>query len=98
PAKAALRVNPTNLGQSVNWASQGNLSRADDEFHQFRDDGRLVRDAVRQQLPTVADGVDAGIANVLGIIANPADVNPPQSAYYPALQSVQQVVGDANAQ
>jgi len=48
PASNALRINPTNLGQAVTWASQANLARAHDEYGQFRDDWSLVRDAVRQ--------------------------------------------------
>jgi hypothetical protein len=98
PATAALRINPTDLGQSVAWASQGNLARAHDEFSQFQDDWSLVRDAVRQQAPTLADAVEAASANVSSIINDPANPAPTQTAYFPALQSLQQAVLDANAQ
>jgi hypothetical protein len=97
PANGALRVNPTDLGQSVTWASQGNLERAHDEFGQFQDDWSLVKDAVRQQAPAVADALDAATANVTSIINDPANPAPAQTAYYPALQGLQQAVLTANA-
>jgi hypothetical protein len=97
PANGALRVNPTDLGQSVTWASQGNLERAHDEFGQFVDDWSLVKDAVRLQAPPVADAIESATATVSSIINDPANPAPAQTAYYPALQSLQQAVLTANA-
>jgi methyl-accepting chemotaxis protein len=98
PATNALRINPTNLGQSVAWARQGNLARAHDEYAQFRDDWSLVRDAVRQQAPSAADMVETASAQVQGIVADPARPSADQSEYVPALQRLQQIVLDVNAQ
>jgi hypothetical protein len=98
PAIGTLRIAPTDLGQSVTWASQGNLAKAHDEFDQFRDDWSLVQVAVRQAAPPIADGIDQATAKVTAIISNPNNTNPPQSEYYPALQALQQTVLDANKQ
>ncbi len=98
PATNALRINPTNLGQAVTWATQANLARAHDEYGQFRDDWSLVRDAVRQQALSAADVVDDANAQVQAIVADPARPSPDQAEYLPALQHLQQVVGDVNAQ
>ena len=98
PAIGTLRIAPTDLGQSVTWASQGNLAKAHDEFDQFRDDWSLVQGAVRQAAPTIADGIDQATATVTAIVSNPNNTNPSQSEYYPALQALQQAVLDANRQ
>src|SRR5258708_27536798 len=98
PATNALRINPTNLGQSVTWATQGNLAKAHDEYGQFRDDWSLVRDAVRQQVLPAADMVDDANAQVQAIVADPTRPSPDQSEYLPALQHLQQIVVDVNAQ
>src|SRR5712691_1918742 len=98
PATNALRINPTNLGQAVSWASQANLARAHDEYGQFRDDWSLVREAVRQQARSAADMVDDANADVQAIVADPARPSPDQSEYLPALQHLQQVVMDVNTQ
>ncbi len=98
PAIGTLRIAPTDLRQSVTWASQGNLARAHDEFDQFRDDWSLVQAAVRQAAPPVADTIDQATANVTAIVSNPNNANPAQSEYYPALQALQQAVLDANQQ
>src|SRR5882762_6505346 len=95
PATNALRINPTNLSQAVTWATQANLSRAHDEYGQFRDDWSLVRDAVRQQALGAADMVDDANAQVQAIVADPARPSPDQSEYLPALQHLQQIVADA---
>jgi hypothetical protein len=97
PATNALRINPTNLGQAVSWATQANLARAHDEYGQFRDDWSLVRDAVRQQALPAADLIDDANAQVQAIVADPARPSPDQSEYLPALQHLQQVVADVNA-
>src|SRR5438105_3924790 len=86
PTTNALRISTTDLGQSVMWASQGNLAKTHDEFDQFRDDWSLVRDAVRQQLPTHAEKVDAATTAVQAIVSNPANLTPAQTQYFPALQ------------
>jgi hypothetical protein len=98
PTTAALKITTTDLAQSVNWASQGNLAKAHDEFGQFQDDWSLVKDAVRQQAAPLADGVEAATANVAAIISNPANPTPAQADYYPALQTLLQVVNDINSQ
>jgi hypothetical protein len=98
PTTNALRISTTDLGQSVTWASQGNLAKTHDEFDQFRDDWGLVRDAVRQQLPDPAEKIDAATAAVQVIVSNPANLTPAQAQYFPALQNLQQVVVDTNAQ
>jgi methyl-accepting chemotaxis protein len=98
PENAALKITTTDLAQSVNWASQGELGHAHDEFGQFQDDWSLVKDAVRQASPGLADGVEAATAKVAAIISNPAIAVPPQSDYYPALQNLLQVVTDTNTQ
>src|SRR3981081_608576 len=98
PATNALRINPTNLGEAVTWASQANLARAHDEYGQFRDDWSLVREAVRQQALPAADMVDDANAQVQAIVADPARPSPDQSEYLPALQHLQQIVADANTQ
>jgi hypothetical protein len=96
PSTAALKITTTDLAQSVNWASQANLARAHDEFSQFQDDWSLVKDAVRQQAPALADSVEAAAAVVQGIVANPVNPTPAQSDYFPALQTLLSVVNDAN--
>ena len=98
PAIGTLRIAPTDLGQSVTWASQGNLAKAHDEFDQFRDDWSLVQGAIRQAAPPIADGIDQATATVTAIISNPNNTDPSQSEYYPALQALQQAVLDANRQ
>src|SRR5712692_425851 len=98
PVTNALRVNPTNLGQSVTWATQANLAKAHDEYGQFRDDWSLVRDAVRQQALTAADMVDDANAQVQAIVADPTRPAPDQSEYLPALQNLQQLVVEVNAE
>jgi methyl-accepting chemotaxis protein len=98
PVTNALRISTTDLAQSVTWASQGNLAKTHDEFDQFRDDWSLVRDAVRQQLPAQAEKVDAATAAVQAIVSNPANLTPAPSQYFPALQNLQQIVLDTNAQ
>ena len=70
PATNALRINPTNLGQAVTWATQANLARAHDEYGQFRDDWSLVRDAVRQQALPAADLVDDANTQVQAIVGD----------------------------
>lgn len=98
PATNVLRINPTNLGQSVSWAHQGNLARAHDEYGQFRDDWALVRDAVHEVAPPAADMVDDASAQVQNIVGDPTRPAPDQSEYLPALQHLQQVVADVNRQ
>src|SRR5262249_9144411 len=98
PAIGTLRIAPTDLGQAVTWASQGNLAKTHDEFDQFRDDWSLVQGAVRQTAPAIADGVDQATAKVTAIVSNSNNPNPSQSEYYPALQALQQTVRDANRQ
>ena len=96
PSTLALKITTTDLAQSVNWASQANLPRAHDEFSQFQDDWSLVKDAVRQQAPALADSVEAATGVVQGIVANPANPTPAQTDYFPALQTLLSVVNDAN--
>jgi hypothetical protein len=98
PAGNALRINPTNLAQSVTWATQANLAKAHDEYSQFRDDWSLIRDPVREQVPSAADMIDVANTQVQAIVADPARPSPAQSEYLPALQELQQRVADANAQ
>src|SRR5262249_44500261 len=43
PGVGTLRIGSTDLSQAVNWASQGNLPKAHDEFDQFRDEWGLVK-------------------------------------------------------
>jgi hypothetical protein len=98
PASAALRIGNTDLNQAVTWASQGNLPKVHDEFDQFRDEWSLVRNSVRQQAPVLADGVDAATNAVVALVSNPANPNPSQADYYPALQALQQLVANVNTQ
>ena len=98
PTTGALRIPTPDLGQSVSWASQGNLAKAHDEFEQFQDDWSLIRDTVGQSLPTGAAAIDAATLRVQNLIANPANPNPAQADYFGALQALQQAVVAANAQ
>jgi hypothetical protein len=98
PPSSALHIATPDLGQSVVWASQGNLAKAHDEFQQFQDEWSLIKETVRQSLPAGAATIDAATARVQNLIANPANPNPAQSDYFPALQTLQAAVTDANAQ
>jgi hypothetical protein len=96
PATAPLRIPATDLAQSTDWARQGNLVKAHDEFQQFSDDWSLSRAAVRQASPAVADAIEVATGALLAIIANPANQAPSQSEYYPAFQALLQAVLDGN--
>jgi hypothetical protein len=86
-------IRPGNLGESVDWAGQGNLASARSEFGQFQEDWASVKVAVRQKSPDIADQVEAAIARVQTIVAASA---PAKEQYFPAFQDLQQVVEDAN--
>jgi len=89
------QVRTGNLGEAVDWASKSELAKARDEFSQFQRDWDRVRDAFRSRAASVADQVDAAIAQVDALIGD-ASANPPQAQYLGALRNLQQVVQSAN--
>jgi hypothetical protein len=98
PRTNALRIPTPDLTQAADWARQGNLARTHDEFNQFGDEWNLIKDAVRQQLPAGASAIDAAAERSRLLVANPANPNPEQTEYFPALQNLLQLVTDANTQ
>jgi hypothetical protein len=92
-AAGPIVIRPSNLGESVDWAGQGNLASAKSEFSQFQEDWASVKSAVRQKSPDIADQIDAAIAQVQTIVAAST---PPKEQYFPALQDLQKLVEDAN--
>lgn len=97
-AANALAVSTGDLNESVNWARQGSLVDAATSFNLFKDDWGSIDDEVRGESMDIADQVSAAIAHVDDVLGD-ADAPPPDQAdYYPALQNLQQVVEDANAQ
>jgi hypothetical protein len=94
-AGAVPQVRTGNLGESVDWASKGDLANARDEFGQFVSDWGRVKDAFRARSSAVADRVEGAIGVVSGLIGD-AGTNPPQAQYLGALRNLQQVVQAAN--
>jgi hypothetical protein len=96
PVTNAVQIPMPDLTQSVDWGRQGNLAKAHDEFDQFSDDWSLLKDAVHTLAPAGADAVDGARLRVSALISNPANLNPAQTEYYPALQALLQAVTDTN--
>jgi hypothetical protein len=90
----SIKISPGNLGESVDWANQGNLASARSEFRQFQGDWAKVKDAIRQKSPAIADQVEAAIARAEPVVSG---ADPAKEDYLAALQDLQTVVDDANS-
>jgi ABC-type transporter Mla subunit MlaD len=96
PVMAAVtRIRDADLAEAADLAGEGDQARARSEFAQSQRTWTEVRGALREQLPSVVDRIDAAVARTERELAQEPAM---QSEYAAALETLLQLVGEANAQ